>query len=94
MPAFLPVVLLAEDVLRRLVLGGVDAGPFLPCHDAIGLGLVLHGIDMLLLLFQFVCFTLCELSTPNPLIDALLLIRLPLVDARSLSLSIAHSGRQ
>jgi len=94
MPAFLPVVLLAEDVLRRLVLCGVDPGPFLLRHYTIGLGLVLHGIDVLLLLFQLICFVLSELTIGDSLIDALLLIGLPLIDTRSFSLSMGHAGYQ
>jgi hypothetical protein len=94
LPVLLPVVLLPIDFLRSLVLRGVNAGPFLSRHHSIGLGFVLHVIDVALLLFQPICFMLGELTACDSLVDALLLIRLPLIDPRRLSLSIGHPGRQ
>lgn len=94
MPAFLTVVFLTVDLLRCLVLGGVDAGPFLFRHDSIGLGFILHRVDMLLLVLEPARFPLGELAARNTLVDALFLVRLPLIDPRRLSLSIGHSGRQ
>ena len=74
MPAFLTVVFLAVDLLRCLVLSGVEAGPFLFRHDSIGLGFILHRVDMMLLLLQPARFPLGELAASNALVDALFLV--------------------
>jgi hypothetical protein len=94
MAAFLPIMLLTEDVLGRPILRGMEAGSFLFRHHPIGFGFVLHLVDMLLLLVQLVRFALSQLTARNPLIDSQFLVGLPLINTRRLSLSIGHASYQ
>lgn len=50
--SLLAVVLLASDVARRTILGMLNPGAFLLRHHPVGLGLVLHVVDVFLLVIQ------------------------------------------
>lgn len=90
----LGIVLLTRNVSRGSILGRIDASPFPVRYDTIGLGAILHTINAILLAVKPIGLSLIQLSAGDALIDATLLVRLPLIDARGFRLCIGHSRRQ
>jgi hypothetical protein len=83
----LAIMLLSGNMTALHVLGMLQAGPLAPRHHAIGLGPGFHVFDMLLATFQSIRLALGQTARRDALIDALLLIRLTLIDARRIGLS-------
>ena len=94
MPRALSVMLFTSNVPGCLVLPMPNLAELLVRDHAIGLCFVLHVVNIILLLVQPGGFILIQLPAGNALIDALLLIGLPLVDTRRLSLSRGHPCHQ
>lgn len=71
-----------------------DLGPLLFRHDAIGLRLALHILDILLLLIHPSGFLLSQLAAGDASFDPLLLIHLRLIDPQCVRLGIGHTAHQ
>jgi len=82
----LPIVFLAIDMPTLHVLGLLQALAFLRCHSAIALGFVFHVLNMLLSLVKAIGFPSSERSGLDSLINALLLILLPLINVGRIGL--------
>jgi len=91
MPIALPVVLLARNVARSLILSCADPSPFPSCDDSVRLGPMLHAIDAVLLPLQTLGLSRIQLSALNSLVNPLFLIHLPLIDPRRVDFSVRSS---
>jgi len=89
----LTVMLLLIDTAAFDILRFVQTRALTTGHHTIGLGAVFHVLDMLLATLHAIRFALGKRPRGHALIDALLLIGLALIDARSISLG-KNSGRQ
>ena len=94
MPLALAVVLLAGNMARGAILCCANLGSLPFRHDTIGLCPIFHLVHVFLPLVQPVCFSLVQLPVRSPLIDPLILLRLPLIDHRRFCLGKDHSGHQ
>jgi hypothetical protein len=92
MPLALAVVFLASDMVRGTILCRTDPGSFPFRHGTIGHCPVFHLVHMFLLPVQPVRFSLVQLPARNPLINPLILIRLPLIDHGYIGLGKSHPG--
>jgi len=84
--SLLAVVLLASDVARGAILSMLDPSALFLRHHPIGLSLILHVVDVLLLVVQAIGLAFIQLSAGNALINPSLLIRLPLINSGCLRL--------
>jgi hypothetical protein len=85
----LTVVFLGVDAAALHILRLMQAGALATRNDTVGLGAVLHVIDMLLAAVETIGFTLGQAAGSDALIDTLLLVGLALIDTRRVGL-----GRQ
>lgn len=93
-PHTLMIVFFALNMAQGTILSTIDPVPFLIRDHSISLRPVFHLIDMFLLLDQSIRFPLIQLTTGDPLIDPLFLVRLALIDHKCFSLCNRHPVHQ
>jgi len=89
----LAIVLLRVDAVALPILGTMQLGALLPGDYTVGLGTILHILDVLLTAFQAVGLTTGQATRSLALFDASLLIGFALIDTRRIGLSKSQDGQ-